>query len=408
MNLTGYSVVTVALGLRSLLLSGLMVLLARSFGNSLYGGYATAASIGGFLSTFSGLGAGPLHVREVALGEHVFKVSFDRMVRRTIRTTPILLALTALLTWILIPGTLPVGSLCLLALGEHLSAVASDTWMRSMQSRERFPGMGIAVCAIPLAKILLGGAILWSGRLSLEAWAWASFWTGGCAFAVVCLFGLATSASTDHATVGSEPANSFGAIGFAIASASSRVHGDADKVVLTRLASPTITGQYTIAYRLTDVLTLPIVAGAERLLPKLFKIGAETSAESRTYLIKMTVAGVVLGTTLSAATYALSPLLPWVFGPGFQASVNMAHALCLVPASMTLWVMVRSYAGTNGFEHAMGLFELFGAGLNVAASLLLVLHFGWLGAVMATYFTHLSMAFTLTLWMLYRRKVACR
>lgn len=404
MNLNGYSVVTVALGLRSLLLSGLMVLLARSFGTSLYGGYATAASIGGFLSTFSGLGAGPLHVREVALGEYLFDASLDRMIRRVIRTTPILLILTALLTWLLIPDSLPLGSLCLLALGEYLSGVTSDTWMRSMQSRERFPGMGVAVCAIPLAKILLGGAILWSGYLSLDAWAWASFLTGGTAFALICFTGLTASASHSDAASGGKSEKTFGAIGFAIASASSRVHGDADKVVLTRLASPTVTGQYTVAYRLTDVLTLPVVAGTERLLPRLFKIGAERSTESRTDLLKMTIAGASLAITLSAITYLVAPLLPWVFGAGFQASVNMARALSLVPASMTLWVMVRSYAGTNGFEHAMGLFELFGAGFNVAASLLLVMRFGWSGAVIATYLTHLSMAFTLTLWMVYRRK----
>jgi O-antigen/teichoic acid export membrane protein len=408
MNLTGYSAVTVALGLRSLLLSGLMVLLARSFGTSLYGSYATAASIGGFLSTFSGLGAGPLHVREIALGEHLFEVSFDRMIRRIIHTTPILLTLTALLTWLLIPDSLPLGSLCLLALGEYLSGVTSDTWMRSMQSRERFSGMGIAICAIPLAKILLGGALLWSGYLSLEAWAWASFLAGGAAFALICFTGRTASVFRIDTALGKKSEKTFGAIGFAIASASSRVHGDADKVVLTRLASPTVTGQYTIAYRLTDVLTLPIVAGAERLLPRLFKIGAERSTESHTDLLKMTIVGVVLAIMLSAITYMVAPLLPWVFGAGFQASVNMARALSLVPVSMTLWVMVRSYAGTNGFEHAMGLFELFGAGFNVAASLLLVMRFGWSGAVMATYITHISMALTLTLWIVHRRKLIRR
>jgi O-antigen/teichoic acid export membrane protein len=186
------------------------------------------------------------------------------------------------------------------------------------------------------------------------------------------------------------------------------VHGDADKVVLTRLISPTITGQYTIAYRLTDVLTLPIVAGAERLLPRLFKIGAERSTESRADLLKMTIVGVVLAIALSSVTYAIAPMLPWIFGPGFQASVDMARALSLVPVSMTLWVMVRSYAGTNGFEHAMGLFELFGAGFNVAASLLLVMRFGWSGAVIATYITHISMALTLTLWIVYRSKLMRR
>ncbi|AND71083.1 hypothetical protein ATSB10_36290 [Dyella thiooxydans] len=224
------------------------------------------------------------------------------------------------------------------------------------------------------------------------------------AFILVCFAGLSSSASRDDVASGAKPEKAFGAIGFAIASASSRVHGDADKVVLTRLASPTVTGQYTVAYRLTDVLTLPVVAGAERLLPRLFKIGAERSTESHADLLKMSIAGASLALTLSAITYAVAPLLPWVFGAEFQASVNMARALSFVPASMTLWVMVRSYAGTNGFEHAMGLFELFGAGFNVAASLLLVMRFGWSGAVMATYLTHLSMASTLTLWIAYRRK----
>lgn len=385
-----YLTVTFGFGFRALALSALLVLLARALGPSDFGGYAAAASLASFFSMFSGLGAGPLHVRDVAHGRLAYEASLNLTMHRVGWTFLPLNIVAMLCAWLVVPHNVAPVAVVIIVLGETMNYAGSDLAVRILQARERYAEMTLVVCATPLLRIVVAAAMTVAGILNLFSWALVSLATG----VLICMTVFAAWARRMRGNLDSPVAlfhDSFAGLGFAVATAASRVHGDADKVVLARLVSTATAGTYTVAYRLTDIFLLPINAGVERLLPVLFRQGRHGLRKSiRNSATRISfVLAFALG--LSACVYFAAPLLPWILGRPYLEAVPIAHALSAVPFTLSCWIILRTLAATAGYERSTGIFELAGALFNIAASIALAMAWSWRGAVAATYLTHIAM-----------------
>jgi len=384
-----YVTVTFGFGLRSLLLSVLVVLLARALGPSAFGGYAAAASLASFFATFNGFGAGALHVRDVAHGKP-YAETLNRTMRWVGLSVLPLAAMAVGCAWILVPHNVKPLAIALVVLGEILYYITSDLAMRILQAREHYIGMTAVICALPALRVVTAGLLSLAGILDLMAWALLSCAIGLLTGAAV--FGLwmfQTRGSVRRARPA--PQDRLAGLGFAMAAASSRVHGDADKVILARMVSTAVAGTYTLSYRLVDVFLLPISAGVERVLPALFKQGQHGLRRSLRRSARQIALTLLSACALCGGVYVFASLLPWILGDAYRGTVPIAHALAAVPLTMTCWIIVRTLAATSGYERATGAFELAGAVFNVGATIALVMAWNWRGAVAATYLTHLVM-----------------
>ena len=396
-----YLTVTFGFALRALSLGVLVVMLARTLGPSDFGGYAAAASLASFFSMFSGLGAGPLHVRDVAHAKLPYEVSLNHTVHRIGWTFLPLTIVAMACAWFVIPHNVEPLAIVLIVMGETMNYAGSDLAVRILQARERYTAMSLAICATPTLRIIVVAALMATGSLGLFSWAIVSVATG----ALMCAVVIGAWAWRMRGNLGSRVSllqDSVAGLGFAVATAASRVHGDADKVVLARLVSTATAGTYTVAYRLTDIFLLPISAGVERMLPVLFKHGQHGLRQSiRTSATKV---GLVLAfaLALSCCVYMAASLLPWILGKNYLETVPIAHALSAVPFTATCWIIVRTLAATAGYERSTGVFELAGALFNVGATVVLVMAWDWRGAVVATYLTHVAMAATFCIYVICR------
>lgn len=396
-----YLTVTFGFGLRALSLSVLVVLLARALGPSDFGGYAAAASLASFFSMFSGLGAGPLHVRDVAHARLPYETSLNLTIHRVGWTVLPLTAVATCCAWFVVPHTVAPVAVVVIVLGETLNYAGSDVAVRILQARERYTAMTLAICATPMTRVVIAVAMTVAGVLNLSSWAIVSLSTG----ALICMAIFGAWAWRMRGNLGTHTQlfrDSFAGLGFAVATAASRVHGDADKVILARLASTATAGTYTVAYRLTDIFLLPINAGVERLLPILFKQGRHGLRKS----MRDSALGIsfvlAFAAVLSGCIYLAAPLLPWILGRPYLEAVSIARALSAVPFTLTCWTILRTLAATSGYERSTGIFELAGAAFNIGTSIALVMAWGWQGAVVATYLTHVAMTATFGAY------VACR
>jgi len=386
-----YLTVTLGFGLRALSLSALIALLARALGPSDFGGYAAAASLASFFSMFSGLGAGPLHVRDVAHARVPYAESVNHTVQRVGWTLPPLTAAAMICAWFVVPHNVAPVAVLLIVLGETMNYAGSDLAIRIFQAREHYTAMTAAACVMPALRVIVAVVLAITGALSLDSWTLVSVGTG----LLTCTTVFAAWVWRMHGKLYSGVSlfhDCLAGLGFAIATAASRVHGDADKVVLARLISTATAGTYTVAYRLTDIFLLPINAGVERLLPALFKQGQRGLQRSiRTSAARISLI-LIFALALSCCVYIAASLLPWILGDGYQKAVPIAHALAAVPFTLTCWITLRTLAATAGYERSTGIFELAGALFNVGVSIVLVMVWGWQGAVAATYLTHVAMA----------------
>lgn len=398
---SSYLIVTFGFAFRALSLSILIVLLARALGPSDFGGYAAAASLASFFSMFSGLGAGPLHVRDVAQAKLPYAISLNRTMRLVGWSMIPLAAAAMICAWFLIPHNVDAAAVLLIVLGETLYYAGADLAMRILQARERYAAMTLAICSTPAARVTIAVVMMETGALSLLSWAFVSVATG--ALLALCVFVWWGWQMRD--VLGRELPlfhDSLAGLGFAVSTAASRVHGDADKVILARLASTATTGTYTLAYRLTDVFLLPISAGVERVFPILFRRGQHGlrhSLHASGWAIVFTLA---FATVLSLGLYATASLLPWILGGDYLQTVPIAHALAAVPFSTTCWIILRTLAATSGHEKSAGVAELVGGIFNVAVTIALVLPWGWKGAVAATYLTHAVMVGSFAFYLVWR------
>lgn len=385
-----YLAVVFGFGFRSLLLSILVVLLARALGPSDFGGYAAAASLASFFAMFSGFGAGPLHVRDVAHAKLPYAESLNRTLIWIAASLPLLAAASLACAWFVIPHNVKPLAITLIVLGELLFYATIDIAMRIMQALERYGSMVFVVCFLPALRVAIAALLVLTGTLGLMSWAWVSFSTG--ALACVAVFGAwAWRLRGNLRTRLPLFQDGLSGLGFAVATASSRVHGDADKVVLARLASTATAGVYTLAYRLVDVFLLPVSAGVERLLPVLFRQGQHGLRHALRASAGKIALTLMAASALCAGVYLAASLLPLILGDSYRDTVPIAHALSAVPLTMTCWIVIRTLAATSGYERATGAVELAGALFNVGATIVLVLGWDWRGAVAATYLTHLAM-----------------
>lgn len=393
-----YLTVTSGFGLRSLALSALVVVLARAFGPSEFGGYAVALSLASFAATFNGLGAGPLHVRDVAQARRTYAENLDLVMHRVLAWL-LPLALVALAGgWLLVPHNVDVTAVAMVVMGELLYYAGAEAAMRVMQAREQYTGMTITLAALPVLRVVIAVLLLLEHVLDLALWAWVSLGTGLGFFGIV--FGTwlwrSRCRTRTHVPLFAE---SMSGLGFAVANASARIHGDADKVILARVDSTVMAGVYTPAYRLVEVFLLPISAGVEWLLPALFRQGQAGFGGSLRASRGKIILTLLYTLALCVGVYLAAFALPLILGRAYAGAVPMAQALALMPLTMTGWIIVRTLAATSGYERSAGVAELAGAVFNVIVTIALVAAWSWRGAVAATYLTQIAMALGFVLFM---------
>jgi len=374
--------------------AALTILLARLLGPVDYGAYVVISGIVGFFSVLAGVGASALHLRDTSIAPSAWHSSFVIHHASIWKTQPVLIALTLLTAWLVVRGEVGWLPLLLFVLGDLLGAPASDLLVRSYQGRERYMRMALTMCALPLSRVLLLTLFTTTGG-SVSLWSWGSLCllSGGAMAAIV--FGVAVSAKRNADTADWKSSRDpFLGLGFSMTAASTRIHADADKAIIAKLSSFGAAGEYSLAYRMMDVLLLPINGLIEWSMRALFRHGQDGMVTSlrelwRRWLILL---GLALGAC--AVAYALAPFLPVIFGDQFQEAVQMGRWLALLPLTTACWMLLRSVMTTAGHQKFVGVVELMGAGLSVVLGIVLVSNHGWRGAVLATYGIHMAMSLT--------------
>ena len=388
---SSFATVVAGMGIRAALQAVLTILLARLLGRMDYGACVVIGSVAAFFSVWAGFGAAALHLRDAAIAPHMWQDSFVVRHISLWKTQAPLLVLALLAAWLIAGSEASFLALLLLIVGDLLGIPAADLLVRSYQGRERYAEMALAMCVLPLTRVvfLIFFAIT-HGSLDLVAWSFINFLTGAAMAVLVAV--MAAKAERGATNASQQYSKEYcSGLSFSLAAASSRIHADADKAIIAKLSSFGIAGEYSLAYRMMDVLLLPINGMIEWSMRALFQHGKGGLVASLAALWRRWL--VLLGLALLACAFAylLSPVLPIIFGEEFAEAVIIGRWLSLLPFTTAIWMIVRSIMTTTENQKFIGLVELMGAGLSVAFGVLLVTHYGWRGAVLATYGTHIAM-----------------
>ena len=167
---------------------------------------------------------------------------------------------------------------------------------------------------------------------------------------------------------------------FSLSESAKTAYTDADKMLLLRLQSKEIAGVYKAGYRVLSVLMAPVLALLDAAYARFFKTGAQGIAGAFDFARKLLRFSVVYGLVLAGGIWLTAPLLPWLLGPKYEASVEVLRWLAPIPVIQSFSYMLMQALTGAGRQRARGIIQFAAAILNVGLNLVLIPLYTWKAA----------------------------
>jgi O-antigen/teichoic acid export membrane protein len=173
-------------------------------------------------------------------------------------------------------------------------------------------------------------------------------------------------------------------LGFSFAGTTEAVNNDLDKVMLANYGMDAQNGFYTLAYRVVDFGTSPIVALTSAVVQRHFVLSTAGVRPVMRLALKSLGVSVVMGIAIGVMIRIGAPLLPLVAGSGFSGAIAVLNILCWLPLIRGVHQSCGSALTGIGKQNWRTAAQAIAALLNVALNLLWIQRFGWRGAAWST------------------------
>lgn len=322
-------------GLQLLTQIGWLLLALRFLGPEGYGLFAALTAITVAVGCFVGLGTDQLLVRHVSADASLLRQWLGHaLLATTLTALPAILLLLVLLP-LIEAGRIGAGALLAVLVADLLAGryanLAVAVYMATGQAARQS-----AVTVIPggLRLAAIAAAGLAPGELTMGAWAWWYLWAT-VASALLCL-GLVVR---DHGW----PRRAWFAghrgegLAFSGESALQASIKDLDKPIVLQFLGPGAAGLYAAAFRIIDVVGLPIKALNYALYPRLFRAAAEARDAARRMALRLLPLGAAMGVAGGAGLLLFAWVLPHVFGAAYADLPFLVQLLAASPLLFAIY-----------------------------------------------------------------------
>jgi O-antigen/teichoic acid export membrane protein len=157
-----------------------------------------------------------------------------------------------------------------------------------------------------------------------------------------------------------------------------------DQVMLMEMQGSHAAGLYASAARITEAIIIPVVVVTGVLSPALFAARVKSMDLYHDRLQRLFFLMTWLGIGAAITVGAAAGWIMRLFGAAYSAAVPLlvVHVVLLVPFSQ--WLTLQGWAMAEELEDLIMYFLVAGAVLNVLLNLVLIRHYGAIGAAMAT------------------------
>jgi O-antigen/teichoic acid export membrane protein len=367
------------------------VVLARLLGPLQYGVYAGAFAFANLAAQYSALGTGTVFLRYVASDHSAFSVYWGNiLVVTSVVGGGLVVALDLLGPRLLNPASAAL--VLLAAIGNCVCAQLTIESGRVFQTFEKMQLTALLNLLTNLVRTIAAVAMLMTMHRA-TAWQWALMSTLVSALAAVATvvtitarFGRPRFEPKLFVKRGAE------GFGFAVAMSTASIYNDLDKTMLSHYGMNQANGIYSMAYRIVDIATIPILSIRDAAMPRFFKLGRQgiaASADLSNRLLRRTLS---LGVLASAGMFFAAPLIPLVVGRGFIEAEAALRWLCLIPLFRSIHQMTGCALTGAGLQNYRTGTQLTAATLNFFLNLWLIPKWGWHGAAWSSLLTDAALA----------------
>jgi len=382
------------------------IVLARLLGTTQYGLLAGAVALVAVVSQYSSLGSGLLFLRYVSPDHSRFRIYWGNVLM-SVFLLGALLAVALRLSGRWLVGEASVPLLFPIAISDCLFQQLSACAGQVFQTFERMKYSAALTFLSNVSRCILAFVmLLFMGKASAWQWAMASlavsFLSAGLSFATVTrFFGLP---SFSPSLLLSRSGEGFV---FALSGSTTAVYNDIDKVVLSHFGMDRANGIYSMAYRVVNIGTMPIMSIVSAAFPRFFREGVKGIAATVPMARQLLRRTAVLGIVISAAMFFCAPVIPHLVGKSYAESISALRWLCLIPFFRCFHLSAGDAIAGAGHQKFRLVSQSIAAIGNLLLNLYLVPRYSWQGAAWASLATDgaLGVMNWLALFLLSRRPV---
>jgi O-antigen/teichoic acid export membrane protein len=359
------------------------VVLARLLGTTQYGLLSGAVALVAVVSQYSTLGSGLIFLRYVSPDHSRFRLYWGNILM-TVSVLSLLLILGLRLSGRWLVGAASVPLLLPIAIGDCLFQQLGSCAGQVFQTFEKMKFSAALVLLSSVSRCILAVAMLLVLRKA-SAWQWAiasltvSAISACVAFAIVTrFFGLP---SFSPSLLIKRSAEGFV---FAISGSTTAVYNDIDKVVLSHFGMNRANGIYSMAYRVVNIGTMPIMSIVSAAFPRFFREGVKGIAATVPMARQLLRRTAALGIGISTVMFVLAPIIPHLVGKSYAEAVSALRWLCLIPFFRCFHLSAGDAIAGAGHQKYRLVSQSIAAIGNLLLNLYLVPRYSWHGAAWAS------------------------
>ncbi|WP_448383848.1 oligosaccharide flippase family protein [Desulfosoma sp.] len=389
-------VMTAAMGLRIVGQSFVFLIVARMLGVEAYGAYAAVLALAMTMGALNGLGVSVVMLRDTCRDVSTFQEGWRRTLAAWVLASPLLFAVYVVIAWKVLPKNIAWSVTGCIGLAEIIVSPLLLFIIQAYQGHEHLGRAAHFVVTPILPRTLAAGLLVAAGfwfsdsvRLPL----WAALYL----FASICGagYGLRRVRRDLKASVTIQWRGMKNAIRqgwpFTAGDATHKVYVDLDKVMLARLSTLEAAGSYSSAYRVVDMVAVPLFSFFTAAAPRFFRVGQEGLGSSFGYALRLLPFPMLYALTASIALFLSAEMMPWLLGPTYSPAVEALRWLAWLPLLITARLFMHTAFVASGRQRIGLAILLLGAVINFLVNLWAIPQRGFYGAVLATYAAELLM-----------------
>jgi O-antigen/teichoic acid export membrane protein len=381
-------------GLKLALQAAYFVLIARSLGPDQYGAFVAGVAVAAVISPFVGLGTSNLIIKNVARDHSLFNESWGNGLLITL-ITGVLGVGAVLLVRFWMPSSIGGTVLILIGLADLVFGRITDLCGFAFGAVERFGATANINVWISLSRVIgLAGLVAIVSHPTVRQWAFAY---------------LATAVITTIASVAwalrslGRPKLGMGrlwrelgeGIYFSVGLSAQSVYNDIDKTMLAKLGDLQATGIYGAAYRLIDVMTVPLRSILSAANPGFFRAGSGGLRDSLEFMRPLMIKAMIYSACAMVGMMVCAPVLPHILGREYGNTVEALRWLAILPVIRSVHLFLADALTGAGYQRMRSIVQTLIAVVNVLINLWIMPLYSWRGAAWSSIACDALLAVTL-------------
>jgi O-antigen/teichoic acid export membrane protein len=366
-------------GANILLQAGCFILLARLLGATEYGIFAGAFALVNIVSPYSSLGANMLFMRYVSADRSMAAVYWGN----ALIVTATVSAATAVAFFFAGPALTHIRSgmiFVVLAFANCLLGQISSLASTVFQTFEKMGSTAALIFLSNCARFLILLAMLATlHHASAVEWSFGVLGASACA-GLLSLLWVRREIGAISFDMKLVVSRIWEGLGFSFAGSTQSVYNDVDKTMLSHYGLNRENGFYSLAYRIVDFSTAPILALESAVLPRYFRLGHESLRAVVKLAANSALVAALLGVVIAGSTLLVAPVVPHIVGRDFSGVLVALRWLCWLPLFRGIHRFTGGALTGSGHQRVRTAAQLAVAVINFFLNLWWIPVHGWIGA----------------------------